>query len=74
MCPSKEEYIRGVSYDCKTCFDQMERSQLNIYTQKQNMDANLLLARDICMESIERYVKMRLGVSVVINKQEKEEP
>ena len=48
--------------------------QSNIYTQKHNVDANLLLARDICVKNIERHVKTVPGVSVVTYKQEKEEP
>ena len=71
---AKKSTIGDVSYECKACFDWLERSRSNIYAHKQNMDVNLLLARDICMENIERYVKTGLGVCVVTYKQEKEEP
>ena len=52
----------------------MERSQSNILAQKQNIDANLLLTRDLFVERLRQHVKTGLGVSVRTYHQEKEEP
>ena len=49
---AKKSTIGEVRYNCKTCFDRVERLQLNIFAQKQNIDANLLLARDFCVEKL----------------------
>jgi len=62
-----------VSHDCKVCFDQVESSQSNIYAQKQHVGTNLLLAREICVEIIERHFRTGLRVSVLTYKQEKGE-
>ena len=70
---AKNSTIGEVSYDCKACFDRVECLQLNILAQKQNIDANLLLARDLCVEKLQRHVKTGLGVYVSIYQQEKEE-
>ena len=71
---AKKSIIGDASYDCKACFDRVERSQSNILAQKQNMDANSLLARDLCMEKLQRHVRTGLGVSVSTYQQDKEEP
>ena len=49
---AKKSTIGEVSYDCKACFDRVECLQSNILAQKQNMDADLLLARDLCEEKL----------------------
>ena len=46
---AKKSTIREVTYDCKACFDRVERLQSTILVQKQNIDANLLLAGDLCV-------------------------
>ena len=61
---AKKSTIGEVSYDCKACVDRVERSQSNILVQKQNIDANLLLARDLCVGRLRRHIKTVLGVSV----------
>jgi hypothetical protein len=71
---AKKSTIGEVSYDCKACFDRVLISQSNILAQKQNMDANFLLARDLCVERLQRHVKTGLGVSVKTYHEEKEEP
>ena len=65
---AKQNLIGEVSYDCKACFDQVECLQSNIYAQKQNVDENLLLDRDICVENIGRHAKMGPGVYIVTYK------
>ena len=71
---AKKSTIWEVSYDCKAYFDRVGRLQSNIYAQERNMDANLLLTRDLCMEKLQRHVKTGLVVYVVTYQQEKEEP
>ena len=71
---AKKITIGEISHDCNACFDRVERSQSNIFTQKQNMGANLLIMRDLCVERLQRHVKTGLGVSVSTYQQEKEEP
>ena len=71
---AKKSTIGEVSYDCKACFDRVERSQSNIFAQKQNFDGNLLLARDLCVERLRRHVKTGLGVSVNTYQEEEEDP
>ena len=70
----KKSTIGEVSYDCKVCFDRVERSQSNILAQKQNMDVNMLIARDLYVERLQRHVKTGLGVSMSTYQQEKDEP
>ena len=70
---AKMSTIGEVSYDCKACFGRAERSTSNKYAQKQNVDANFLLARDIRVENIGRHVKTGLNVSIVTYKQENED-
>ena len=45
------------SYNCKACFDRAERSQSDILVQKESIVANLLLARDLCVEKVQRHVE-----------------
>ena len=71
---AKKSTIGEVSYDYKAYFDRVERSQSNILAQKQDIDANLLLARDFYVERLQRHVNTGLGVSVRTYQQEKEEP
>ena len=70
---TKETTIREVSYNWTTYFSRVERSHSNILAQKQNIDANFLLARDLCVEKLQRHVKTGLGMSVLTYQQEKEE-
>ena len=49
---AKKSTVGEFSYDCKAYFNRVEHSQLNILAQKQNIDENLLLARDLCVEKL----------------------
>ena len=71
---AKKSIIGGGRYDCKSCFDRVTCSQSNILAQDQNIDANLLLTRDLCVEKLQRHIKTGLGVPVSTYQQEKEEP
>ncbi len=49
---SKKSTMGEVSYNCKACFDCIEKSQSKIHTQKQNFDKNIVKARAICVEQM----------------------
>ncbi len=60
----KKSMLEEVVCDCKACFDWIEKSQSNIYTQKQNFDMSLIKVRAICMKRMQHHFKTGLGISI----------
>ena len=49
---AKKSTIGENSYDCNACFNRIKRPQPNIMAQKHNVDENVLLCWDLCIEHI----------------------
>ena len=60
---AKKITIGECSYDCKACFDRINKSQSNILAKKQNVADSILQARAICIRRMKKHVKTGLGVS-----------
>ena len=60
----KKSTIREESYDRNACFDRIHFSQSKIFAAKK-LDKNLLIARSMCVDRMERHVRTGACVSPV---------